>query len=132
MHSRNILKVFYPTGAAHGLTARCAVARHGPSRELGPCPKELDGLSCMHQLFPGREPHQTILRGSRKRYMMCKHKKSLFMQDSPDNSSNPRTSHCFKFKRKWRKTLFRLAFRALEVLLVILQIIQCFCEMFKK
>ena len=63
---------------------------------------------------------------------MRKHKKSLFMQDSPGNSSNPRTSHCFKFKRKWRKTLFRLAFRALEVLLVILQIIQCFCEMFKK
>lgn len=29
-----------------------------PSRELGPCPKELDGLSCMHQLFPGREPHK--------------------------------------------------------------------------
>ena len=52
-HSRNILKVFYPTGAAHGLTARCAVARHGPSRVLGPCPKKLDGLSCMHQLFPG-------------------------------------------------------------------------------
>ena len=49
MRSRNILMVFYPTGAAHGLTARCAAARHGPSRELGPCPKELDGLSCMHQ-----------------------------------------------------------------------------------
>ena len=56
----------------------------------------------------------TILRGSRKRYMMRKHKKSLFMQDSPGNSSNPRTSHRFKFKRKWRITLFRLAFRALE------------------
>ena len=63
---------------------------------------------------------------------MNKYKKSLFMQDSPSNSSNPRSSHRFKFKRKWRKTLFRLAFRALEVLLVILQIIQCFCEMFKK
>ena len=42
MRSRNILMVFYPTGAAHGLTARCAAARHGPSRELG----------------PGREPHK--------------------------------------------------------------------------
>ena len=63
---------------------------------------------------------------------MQKQNKSLFMQDSPGNSSNPRNSHRFKFKRKWRKTLFRLAFRALEVLLVILQIIQCFCEMFKK
>ena len=74
----------------------------------------------------------TILRGSRKRCMMRKHKKSLFMQDSPGNSSVPRTSHRFKFKRKWRKTVFRLAFKALEVLLVVLQIIQCFCEMFKK
>ena len=55
---------------------------------------------------------------------MQKHKKSLFMQDSPGNSSVPRTSHRFKFKRKW--------FKALEVLLVVLQIIQCFCEMFKK
>ena len=129
---RNILEEFYPTGPAHGLPARCAVARHVPRRELGPCPKELDGLSGMHQLFPGREPHQTILRGSRKRYVMQKHKKSLFMQDSPGNSSVPRTSHRFKFKRKWRKTVFRLAFKALEVLLVVLQIIQCFCEMFKK
>ena len=60
---------------------------------------------------------------------MQKHKKSLFMQDSPGNSSVPRTSHRFKFKRK---TVFRLAFKALEVLLVVLQIIQCFCEMFKK
>lgn len=71
MRSRNILMVFYPTGAAHGLTARCAAARHGPSRELGPCPKELDGLSCMHQLFPGREPHQlyfVVL----ERGMLCK------------------------------------------------------------
>lgn len=70
-HSRNILKVFYPTGAAHGLTSRCAVARHGSSRELGPCPKKLDGLSCMHQLFPGREPHQlyfVVL----ERGMLCK------------------------------------------------------------
>ena len=74
----------------------------------------------------------TILRGYRKGYVMQKHKKSLFMQDSPGNSSVPRTSHRFKFKRKWRKTVFRLAFKALEVLLVVLQIIQCFCEMFKK
>ena len=63
---------------------------------------------------------------------MHKHKKSLFMQDSLDNSPIPRTSHRFKFKRKWRKIVFRLVFRALEVLLVVLQIIQCFCEMFKK
>ena len=63
---------------------------------------------------------------------MQKHKKSLFMQDSPGNSSVPRSSHCFNFKRKWRKTFFQLAFKVLEVLLVILQIIQCFCEMFKK
>ena len=63
---------------------------------------------------------------------MQKHKKSLFMQDSLGNSLVPRTSHRSKFKRKWRKTVFRLAFKALEVLLVVLQIIQCFREMLKK
>ena len=50
---------------------------------------------------------------------MHKHKKSLFMQDNPGNSSIPRTSHRFKFKCKWRKTVFQLAFKALEVLLVV-------------
>ncbi len=63
---------------------------------------------------------------------MHKHKKSLFMQDCPGNSSISQTSHRFKFKRKWRKTVFRLVFKALEVLLVVLQIIHYFCEMFKK
>ena len=61
---------------------------------------------------------------------MQKQNKSLFMQDDPGNSSKPRKSH--RFKDKWRKTLFRVAFKGLEVLLVVLQIIQCFCEMFKK
>lgn len=121
-----------PHGGGTRLDPRCAVARHGPSRELGPCPKELDGLPCMHQLFPGREPHQLYFVVLERGMVMQKHKKSLFMQDSPGNSSVPRTSHRFKFKRKWRKTVFRLAFKALEVLLVVLQIIQCFCEMFKK
>ena len=63
---------------------------------------------------------------------MPKHKKSLFTQDNPGNSLNPQNSHRFKFKRKWRKKLFQLAFKSLEVLLMVLQIIQCFCEMFKK
>lgn len=63
---------------------------------------------------------------------MNEQKKSLFMQDSPDNSSNPRNTHCFKSKRKWRKALFRVAFKVLEVLLVVLQIIQCICELLKK
>ena len=60
-----------PHGGGTRLDPRCAVARHGPSRELGPCPKELDGLPCMHQLFPGREPHQlyfVVL----ERGMLCK------------------------------------------------------------
>lgn len=81
--------------------------------------------------FPG-ESHIKLYFVVLEGVIMHKHKKSLFMQDSPDNSSVPRTSHRFKFKPKWRKTVFRLVFRALEVLLVILQIIQCFCEMFKK
>lgn len=121
-----------PHGGGTRLDRPMCCRRHGPSRELEPCSNELDGLSCMHQLFPGREPHQTILRGSRKRCKMKKNKKSLFIQDSPGNSSNPRTSHRIKFKCKWRKTVFRLTFRALEVSLVVLQIIQCLCEMFKK
>ena len=63
---------------------------------------------------------------------MQKHKKSLVMQDSPGNSSVPRNNHRIKKNRKWSMTVYRLAFKALEVLLVVLQIIQCFCEMFKK
>lgn len=56
--------------------------------------------------------------------------KSLFMQDNPGNSLTRKQSHCFKVL--WRKKLFQFAFKALEVFLVILQIIQCLCEMFKK
>lgn len=63
---------------------------------------------------------------------MRKHKKSLFLQDNLGNSSNPRNSHRFNFKRKWCKALFQLAFKVLEALLMVLQIIQCFFEMFKK
>lgn len=63
---------------------------------------------------------------------MKKQNKSLFMQDNPGNSSNPQNSHHFKFKQKCCETIFRVAFKLLEVLLVVLQIIQCVCEMFKK
>ena len=58
MHLRNILMVFYLIGKAHDLSNRCASSWHVPSRELGTCSKELDGLYCMHQLFPGRKPHK--------------------------------------------------------------------------
>lgn len=74
----------------------------------------------------------TIFRGSRKRHIMRKCKKSLSMQDTPRKSSNPRTSHRSKLGCKWRRMVFRIAFKVLEVALVILQIIQCLCEMFKK
>lgn len=63
---------------------------------------------------------------------MQKQNKSLFMQDSLENTSTPKNSHRFKFRREWHKTLFKMVFKALEVLLVVLQIIQCICEMFKK
>ena len=81
--------------------------------------------------FPGGS-HTNYTQWFSKEFVMQKQNKSLFMQDSPGNSSNPRSSHRFKFKRKWRKALFQVAFKALEVLLVVLQIIQCICEMFKK
>lgn len=61
---------------------------------------------------------------------MKKQKKSLSMQDYPGISSVPSNSH--PFKANWRKVCFQVAFKALEVLLVVLQIIQCLCEMFKK
>ena len=56
--------------------------------------------------------------------------KSLFMQDNPGNSPTREQSH--RFKVPWRKKLFYFAFKAMEVFLVILQIIQCLCEMLKK
>jgi len=61
---------------------------------------------------------------------MSDKRKSLFMQDEPGIPPNPQNSH--PFNSKWRKIFFQLAFKALEVLLVILQIIQCICEMFKR
>ncbi len=54
LRSRNIYMVFYMSGAAHGLTIRCAVPAW-PAGSPGPCAKKSDGLSCMHHLFPGRE-----------------------------------------------------------------------------
>ena len=63
---------------------------------------------------------------------MRKSKKSLSMQDTPRKSLYPRTSHRSRIGHKWRRKVFQIAFKALEVALVILQIIQCFCEMFKK
>lgn len=119
-------------GAAHGLTPDAPSPGHGPKPGAWAMPKGIRWVVLYAPTLSREGATPTILRGSRKRYVMQKHKKSLFMQDSPGNSSVPRTSHRFKFKRKWRKTVFRLAFKALEVLLVVLQIIQCFCEMFKK
>ena len=101
----------------------------GPAGSLGQAPNELDGLSCMHQLFPGRKPHYKNPSGFRKGLSMKKNE-SLFMQDSPGTSPTARKSHRFKFH--WRKTVFQFAFKGLEILLMILQILQCLCEMFKK
>lgn len=57
---------------------------------------------------------------------------TLFMQNNPGNSSSPKNSHRLKSKRKWCKTFFKVAFRLLEVLSMVLQIIHYICEMFKK
>lgn len=61
---------------------------------------------------------------------MKKQKKSLFMQDSPGNSYPPSKSH--RFKISCCKTIFRVLFKGLEVMLVIVKIIQCFFEIFKR
>lgn len=131
MHLRNILMVFYLIGKAHDLSNRCASSWHVPSRELGTCSKELDGLYCMHQLFPGRKPHKlysVVFEG-----VFMKNKKNLlFIQNSLNTSSDFKKSHRFEFKRKCCRTFFRMVFKALEMLLVVIQIIQGICEIFKK
>ena len=63
---------------------------------------------------------------------MQKHKKSLFMQDRPNNSSVPQTSHRLKFNRKLRKIVFQLAFKAIEMLPAFLRIIWYLREIFNK
>lgn len=60
---------------------------------------------------------------------MYKNKKTLFMQDAPGTSSEVEKSHCKGFN--WRRTIFKFAFKSLEVLLMILEIIKCFCEIFR-
>lgn len=88
MYSRNIAMVFYPTGAAYGLAVRCAAAWHGPSRELGPCAKS-DGLSCMHQLFPGREPHQLYFVALERGILCVKAKNRCPCRTLPANRRAP-------------------------------------------
>ncbi|WP_312645428.1 hypothetical protein [Hydrogenoanaerobacterium sp.] len=61
---------------------------------------------------------------------MKKNKSSQPMQNIPSKSSSSQKSHPFKFKLN--KVFFKIAFKALEVALVGLQIVQCLCEIFKR
>ena len=54
---------------------------------------------------------------------------SLFMQDDPRVSPTPEKSQ--PFGKVWRKMLFQIAFKTLEVLLMIVQIIHCILEILK-
>jgi hypothetical protein len=79
--------------------------------------------------FPG-ESHHNYTQWFSKEFVMQKKNKSLFMQDNPGSSLTPAKSHCFR--SLWRKITFQVLFKGLEVLLMILEIIQCLCEIFKK
>ena len=61
---------------------------------------------------------------------MAQKDKSLLTQDTPDASPVTRKSH--RFKIHWRRTVFHLTFRALEVLASLLQVIQFLCEIFRR
>ena len=61
-----------PNGGGTRFDPRCAVACIAQAGKLGQCSNGLDGLSCMHQLFPGREPIN-YTNGSR-RSLLCKTK----------------------------------------------------------
>lgn len=56
--------------------------------------------------------------------------KSLSMQDNPNRSPSPSKSQ--RFRAFWRKTTFKVLFKGLEVLLMILEIVQCLFEIFKR
>lgn len=56
--------------------------------------------------------------------------KSLSMQDTPDHSPSPSKSQ--RFRAFLRKITFKVLFKGLEVLLMILEIVQCLCEIFKR
>ena len=87
---------------------------HGPSRELGPCPKELDGLSCMHQLFPGREPHQlyfVVL----ERGMLCKSiRNRCSCRTVPATRRTPETLTVLNSSANGAKPFFRWRLRRLR------------------
>lgn len=81
----------------------------------------------MHQLLLGREPFQTILWLS---------KENLFMKNNKlriqDNSTNPNSSYKSKLmKKKWRILILKTAFKGLQSVLMIMQIIKLVCDFFK-
>ena len=81
----------------------------------------------MHQLLLGREPFQTILWLS---------KENLFMKNNKlrvqNNSTNPNSSYKSKLmKKKWRILILKTAFKGLQSVLMIMQIIKLVCDFFK-
>jgi hypothetical protein len=59
---------------------------------------------------------------------MSNQKKSLFMQDIPGNLQTLEKSYRFKFRL--RKKLFKVAFKIIESIWMVLQIIHYICEIF--
>lgn len=60
---------------------------------------------------------------------MQKKTESLFIQDKPDTSQPPETSH--QIKPFGRKFIFKALFKGIEAIWMIVQIIQYLCEIFK-
>lgn len=63
---------------------------------------------------------------------MFKENESLFMKDYSYKSSEPQNTHKPQSKHRWCKIVFRETFKILEKLLVVLQFIQCICELMKR
>lgn len=61
---------------------------------------------------------------------MKKNNKSLIMQDAPDRSRESPKSH--RKKVQARKATFKVIFKLLEALLMIVEVIKGICEIFKR
>lgn len=60
---------------------------------------------------------------------MQKKKQSLYMQDRPGNSQSPKKSH--RKKSPWQKLIFKILFKGIEAIWMVVQIIQYLSEIFK-
>ena len=129
LHSRSIFMVLYPTGAAHGLTIRCAVTRMAQPGGLGHAQMNQMGCPvCTTSFAGGNHINYTVI--PEGGFFLKKNNKSLIMQDAPDRSRESPKSH--RKKVQARKATFKVIFKLLEALLMIVEVIKGICEIFKR